>query len=449
MDAILRRFPEGFHWGAATSAHQVEGGNRANDWWRFENRTGAVPAAEPSGDACRHWEVFDEDFARAEADGHTMHRFSIEWSRIEPERGRFDAAAVDHYHDVLASLRRRGLEPVVTLHHFTNPLWVADAGGWESRGTIDAFADFVRFCAREFGGQVDWWCTVNEPEVYGFRGWSEGTWPPCRKDDSLALQVIANQLEAHGRAYRILHAEDRADADGDGRSAIVGFAKHLVQLEPEQPWSPLDRLRARLEDAVFNEAVLRAATSGEIHLAIPGAKTVKRSVPELAGSLDYVGMNYYTRWKVRAIGGTPHVPRRGAPLNDLGWEVWPRGLGEAARRCARLGKPVLVTEHGFADAADRVRPRALVESLLHLGGAIESGVDVIGYLHWSLIDNFEWAEGYRGRFGLYRVDFDDPARARTPTRSARVFATIARENGISRELAASVGATVGNGSRFD
>jgi beta-glucosidase len=443
MSRILTRFPQGFHWGAGTSAHQVEGGNRGNDWWRFEQQPGAIRGGARSGDACRHWERFDQDFARARGYGHTMHRLSLEWSRIEPARGRHDAAAIAHYHEVFASLRRHGLTPLVTLHHFTNPLWIADSGGWEARATLDRFDEFVRFCAREFGGEVDWWCTVNEPEVGAFRAYSEGVWPPGRRDDGRALGVMANLLEAHGRACRILHDEDRADADGDGRAAVVGFAKHLPQFVPDRPWFIPDVLRANLEDRVFNTAVLHAAASGDIALSIPGAAAVNRHVPELEKSLDYIGLNYYTRWRVRMFARIPHVARRGAPLNDLGWEVWPAGLGEAARRAAGTGAPVLVTEHGLADAADALRPRALVESLLGLGRAIEAGTPVIGYLHWSLMDNFEWAEGYEGRFGLEHVDFDDPARPRTPRRSAGILTRIARANAIDEDLAREVGANTG------
>jgi beta-glucosidase len=439
MPGVIRRFPEGFRWGTGTSAHQVEGGNRWNDWWRFEHTPGAIHDGSTSGDACRHYERFDEDFALAAADGHNAHRLSFEWSRIEPERGRIAGDAVAHYHHVLASLRRRGLHPLVTLHHFTLPLWVADHGSWESRETIDRFLGFVRFCAREFGGEVDWWCTVNEPEVLAFRGWSEGLWPPRKRDDSAALAVMANLLEAHGLSYRVLHEEDRWDADGDGKPASVGFAKHLVQFEGDRPWLPLDGLRARFEDAVFNEAVLQAQVTGDIHLSIPGATAVKRHVPELRQSFDYVGLNYYTRWMVRATGPEPHVAKRGTARTDLGWEIFPRGLEEAIVRAGSLGRPVLVTEHGFADATDALRPHALVESLLHLGRAIDRGAHVLGYLHWSLMDNFEWADGYRGRFGLYAVDFADPDRPRRRTRSAELFARIARSNAITLDLAAEAG----------
>ena len=392
MPADLR-FPAGFLWGAATSAHQVEGGNRLNDWWRFEQQPGAIKGGRGSGEACRHWELFDQDFARAAADGHNAHRLSLEWSRIEPSPGQFDAGAVAHYHAVLHSLHTHGLTPVVTLHHFTNPLWIADGGGWEARGTVDRFEAFVRFCAREFGGQVDWWCTVNEPEVFAFRGWSEGIWPPAVRDNSRALAVIANQLEAHGRAYRVLHAEDRQDADGDGVGCQVGFAKHRVQLQPLRAWHPLDRLQAFLEDRVFNRATEECVLEGRIDLSIPGARGVKRTHAELKGALDWYGLNYYTRWMVRSLASDPHVARPGSRRNDLDWEIWPGGLEDALVAAWRIGKPVLITENGVADASDKLRPAALLAFIEATHAAIERGVDVRGYLHCSLMDNFEWADG--------------------------------------------------------
>lgn len=432
-------------WGAATSAHQVEGGNDRNDWSLFEHQTGVIRDGSRSGDACRHWDRFDKDFSLARADHHNAHRLSIEWSRIQPERGKTDAQAVQHYHDVFESLRRHCLEPIVTLHHFTNPVWIADDGGWDNRATIDRFAEFVRFCAKEFGSQVDWWCTVNEPEVFAFRGWSEGIWPPGVQDDSRALEVIANQLEAHARAYRIIHEEDRVDADGDGSSAMVGFAKHYTVLEPRQPWNPLDRLRAFFSNRVFNEAVLQAPLTGDIDLFLPGATRIHRHVPGLQGAQDWVGLNYYTRWKIRALSMPHYVVRRGATVNDLGWEIYPKGLGDALVRAGRAGLPVLVTENGVADAVDVHRPRALVESLWHVARAIRNGVDVRGYLHWSLLDNFEWADGYSGRFGLYRIDFDDPHLIRHKTHSAEVFAAIAEAGAISYEMAEATGFSMSHG----
>lgn len=439
-------FPPGFLWGAATSAHQVEGGNTRNDWSRFELVPGAIRGGEKSGEACGHYARFDADFALAEADGHNAHRLSFEWSRIEPRPGQFDAAEVAHYHEVLASLKRHGLTPIVTLHHFTNPLWLADEGGWEDRRVVDRFEAFVRFCAREYGGEVDWWCTVNEPEVFAFRGWSEGVWPPRVRDDSRALTVIAHQLEAHGRAYRVLHAEDRWDADGDGAAVRAGFAKHRPQLEALRAWHPLDRLVAHFERRVFNEAVDRAPVDGVIDLSIPGAKRVRRVLPELAGAFDWYGLNYYTRWMVKAFADPSHVARPGAPRNDLDWEIFPDGFEQALRAAARSGKPVLVTENGVADAHDALRPRALLDFITAMHRAIAGGVPVLGYLHWSLLDNFEWSDGFHGRFGLYGVDFTDTARPRQRRTSAEVFARIARANAVTDAARAAARATGSGGT---
>jgi beta-glucosidase len=438
-NSVRLEFPTGFLWGAATSAHQVEGGNRWNDWWRFEQQSGAIASGDASGDACRHYERFDEDFALAAADRHRMHRLSLEWSRIQPEEGRVDEAALAHYHEVFASLRRHAILPLVTLHHFTNPLWIADQGGWENPRTIDHFCDFVRICAREYGGEVDWWCTINEPEVYAFRSYSEGLWPPRKRDDGAALVVIGHLLEAHGRAYRILHAEDRVDADGDGHPARVGFAKYHPILEPARRWFPPDVLRARIEHRVFNEAVLQAPLTGRIALSIPGVKPVLKGSPDLERSLDFLGLNYYTRWMVQMFATEAHVARPGAAVTDLGWEIYPAGLEQVLLRLAPLGVPVLVTENGYADAADTFRPRALIETLVHLKRAMDRGAPAIGYLHWSLLDNFEWADGYRGRFGLYRVDFGRPDRPRARTRSAALYARVLADNAITGAVLAEAG----------
>jgi beta-glucosidase len=224
--------------------------------------------------------------------------------------------------------------------------------------------------------------------------------------------------------------------------ARVGFAKHIVQFEPRRAWSPLDQLRCHFENRVFNDAVLASPVTGHIDLSIPGARPVRRHVPELERSLDWIGLNYYTRWMVDAVGRVPHVARPGAAVTDLGWEVYADGLALAARRAALTGAPVLVTEHGFADAADRIRPRAMVESLAALGHQIERGLPVLGYLHWSLMDNFEWADGWHGRFGLYRVDAQRDPSGRERTRSAAVLSSIASENALTPALAAEAGATL-------
>jgi beta-glucosidase len=410
-----------FLWGAATSAHQIEGGNDRNDWWDWEQTPGRIRGGARSGQACLGWERYEEDLDLLAELGLNAYRFSLEWSRIEPERGRYDEAAIAHYRAALEGCRARAITPVLTLHHFTNPRWFAARGGWEERANLSDFERFARLAGERYGDLVDWWVTVNEPEVYGFYGYANGIWPPGVSDRSRALQVIANQLEAHALAARALRDTDRADADGDGRAAWVGASKHWVLLDPKRPWWPLDRLAASVQHQVFNVAVARALAGGPIDLRIPGARPATRDASVMRGSSDYLGINYYTRWLVTLTGKDPRSAKPGAPVNDLGWEVFPEGLERALLESSRFGLPIVVTENGIADASDRMRPDFLRRSLAALDRARAQGVDVRGYFHWSLYDNFEWADGHEGRFGLYAADFDNPVAARVKRASAEVM----------------------------
>jgi beta-glucosidase len=411
-----------FLWGAGTSSHQVEGNNDRNDWWEWERRPGTIRDGARSGAACLHWERYEEDLDLLRALNLNCYRFSLEWSRIEPEPGRYDEGALEHYRAMLRACRARNITPMVTLHHFTNPLWFASQGGWEEPKNLPHFERYARLAGERYGDLVDDWITVNEPEVLGFYGYASGAWPPGVTDRSRALAVIANLLEAHGRAAHALRDADRTDADGDGRAAIVGAAKQWVFLEPKRPWWPLDRLAAAAQNSVFNEAVVRALAGGPVDLRIPGARGVQRTIDSLAGASDFLGLNYYTRWKVVLLAKDPRSARRGAAVSDLGWEVYPEGLERAIDVVAPYGLPVVITENGIADAEDRLRGGFIRESLASLDRARARGRDVRGYIHWSLLDNFEWADGYLGRFGLYAVDFAHPEAPRAKRPSADVLA---------------------------
>ena len=415
-------YGKSFLWGAAVSAHQVEGGNDRNDWWDWELRSGAIRGNARSGSACLHWERYEEDLDLLRGLGLNAFRFSIEWSRVEPEPGRYDEAALAHYRALLEACRARAITPMVTLHHFTVPRWFAALGGFEERRNLPHFERFARLAGERYGDLVDWWVTVNEPEVLGFYGYAAGTWPPGVADRSRALQVIANLLEAHALAARALREADRVDSDGDGRAVNAGVSKHWVLLEPKRAWSPLDRIATKAQHAVFNQAVVRALAGGPIELRIPGAKPALRDGDIMKGSSDYLGVNYYTRWMVSLFGADPRSARRGAPLSDLGWEIFPEGLERAIRECSAFGLPMVVTENGLADASDRRRPDFVRASLAALDRARAQGADVRGYVHWSLMDNFEWADGHEGRFGLYAVDFDRPEGPRVKRPSADVLA---------------------------
>jgi len=404
------RFPRDFLWGAATSAHQVEGGNTLNDWWDWE-AAGRVP--ERSGAAADHYRRYRSDFDLAQALEHTAHRFSLEWSRIEPEEGRWSDEAIAHYRDALLALHERGIEPVVTLHHYTMPRWMAARGGWESPQMEERFAGYVARVMRDLGGLARWWITLNEPVVQVFKGWIIGQWPPGRAGDwKTAFAVLRHMVRAHVRAYHAIH-EARPDAR-------VSIAKHVLALSACDPGSWRDRLSVRARSYFFNHLFVDALHTGA--LRVPGLFWER--LPR-GRTLDFLGVNYYTRDFVHNtgldlpgwMGGACRLDRRQhvGKLNDLGWEVYPEGLAQYLREFSRYRLPMLITENGIPAGEDDDRWTFIYLHLWQVARAIADGVDVVGYLHWSLLDNFEWADGYRARFGLVEVDFATQARRIRPS----------------------------------
>jgi beta-glucosidase len=323
--------------------------------------------------------------------------------------------------------------------HFTLPTWIAAQGGWESPATIEDFGRFAAFCAREFGSEIDDWITVNEPNIYGFKAYEEGEWPPGKQDRMTAIRVMANELVGHGRAARALRREDRAVASGPGQSAPcrIGLANHVVVVDPWNALSPIDQARSYFEDQVFNLAGLEAVRSGRYVATMPGTGQVEVSDPDLAGSVDFIGINYYTR---RLVSGMTETRKPDlAPRNDLDWEIYPDGLYRWLDRLRSQQLPVYITENGTADNADRFRDRFIVQHLMRVWAAADAGIAVKGYFHWSLMDNFEWAEGFAPRFGLYRVDYERDNTSRTLTRGGEVFKTIATANRIPADLVRRLG----------
>lgn len=417
------RFPPGFLFGAATAATQVEGGCETSDWAEFARTPGHVHGGDTPQVACDSWNRWQEDVALLRCLGLNSYRFSIEWARLEPEPGRFDLAAFDRYREILGALRDAGIEPLLTLHHFTLPLWQSRRGGLLDRELPRALERFTRQAVRALGDLCNRWVTVNEPSVVAAFAYVLGVWPPGRKSVPLALKAQHNLLAAHLAMYRVLKG-----AQGD--AASVGVAHHLRVIEPERPRNPSDRAGAMLLRWLFNDGFARALCEGT-HYGPFGMGLAE----EARGTHDFFGVNYYTRDLVRFDPRKPDdvfLPRtvkRGSEINDLGWEVYPEGLGHVLKEWAgRSGRPLLVTENGLADRSDRQRPSFLVRHLAEVAHAIESGIDVRGYFHWTLMDNFEWAEGYAAHFGLAATDFENLKRTLRP--SASLYARIAAERAI-------------------
>lgn len=436
---MLGGAPRDFLFGAATSAYQIEGGNH-NDWteWeqgRYPDGTPHVADGASAERAADSWNLWRVDLSALQLLGANAYRLGVEWSRLEPTEGSWDEAAAAHYREMFAALRAAGIAPMVTLYHFTLPAWVAARGGWDWDGAPAALAAFAGRAGRAFGDLVDWWCTINEPNVLVAKGYLAGQWPPGVRDPRRAALALAALMRAHGLMARALRENDRTDADGDGRATRIGIAQNLRVFDPYSA-NPVDGIVAGAADDFYNQSFLDAVTLGRVRVVLPRVIDIDEPFPALAGSLDYLGVNYYTRdLVVGHLSGTEvYTPASSPdrPRSDLGWEIYPEGLYRLLVRCARRGWPLLVTENGVADGRDLRRSDFLRAHLYALDLARAEGIDVIGYLYWSLIDNFEWSQGYRGHFGLYSIDFDDPTLTRRPTAAVATFQEAARNLGTLR-----------------
>ena len=419
-------FPKNFLWGTATSSHQVEGDNRLNDWWAWEQQPGRILQGHRSGMACDWWGGrWKEDLDRAAAGGQNAHRLSVEWSRIEPSPGRWDTHALDFYREILSGMRARGIEPMVTLHHFTNPLWLAERGGWENEDVAARFEAFARKTVAALKDLTTFWCTINEPNIYIYCAYATDAFPPGKKDILTAFRVMRNQILAHAAAYHAIHEIQP--------EARVGIA---IQYRPIIPHTanPLDGFVARLQSRISNDLFPRALQDGRLRFPLRREYAAKA-----AHTQDYLGLNYYScdhvSFDLRKAGelfGRRFYPE-GADLSDVGWNAnIPKGMALAIRWANGFGLPIYITENGIEDEADHIRPRYLIQHLHQVWKMANIGVPVRGYYHWSLVDNFEWERGWTQRFGLWALD---PAtQKRTERPSARLYAEICRENGITSDM---------------
>jgi beta-glucosidase len=419
-------FPDGFKWGVATAAHQVEGDNVNNDWWAWEQEEGHIQEGHQSKKACNWWESAEGDFDRAAKLGLNAMRLSVEWSRIEPRPGEFDDSALARYAEMLQDLRSRAIEPMVTLHHFTNPLWLAEDGGWENPEAVDRFARFARRVVEALGEHCNLWCTINEPNVYGYLGYLDGVWPPGKSDQKAAFCVMRHMLLAHADAYREIHEVQPG--------ARVGLAHNMRILDPAHPGSQLDQRAANLADRAFNQAILTALDKGRWMLPLGFGPAWR-----LRGTLDWIGLNYYTRELVafdrtqRESLYTRRLHASDAEMLDGGYgEFYPHGLFRCLKRLDRLGLPIYVTENGIPDEDDDQRPRYLLTHLHEMWHAIQMCYPVRGYYHWTLVDNFEWAEGWSLRFGLYSLSLKN--KSRKPRQSAQLYADVIQANAITPQI---------------
>lgn len=360
-------FPEGFYWGAATASYQVEGGIYNCDWAKAAER-GKVPKAGESSD---HYNRYEEDFDIAESLGHNASRISIEWARIEPEEGKFDEEEVEHYRSVLKAMKARGLEPFVTLWHFTLPLWFSERGGFLRKDSPEIFARYCEYVTGKLKNECSHWATINEPVVYASNGWIRGIWPPFKHAKLFTFLKVTNILaKAHNLAYERIKKVTL--------SSEVGIVKDNIYFHANR--NPWNKIRAAFMNWFWNRHFLN----------------------KMFMHCDTIGLNYYFHSK---FGDTAEYEK-----TDMGWDIFPEGIYHTLKELSWYGLPVFIAEAGIADAKDDRRAMYIKDELRYVHKAIEDGVDVRGFLYWSLLDNFEWAQGYDKRFGLVEIDYETKGR---------------------------------------
>ncbi|MAF36850.1 beta-glucosidase [archaeon] len=403
------QFPRGFLWGAATSAHQVEGNNIHNDWWAWEKSSKKHP---DSNSACDSYNRYHEDFNLVEKHHHNVHRLSIEWSRLEPREGQWDEEAIKHYRLVLRDLKQRKIKTMVTLHHFTLPNWFARLGGFSRKRNYEYFTDFVQKAAENFGDLVDFWITLNEPMVYTTQGYLNGVWPPHESNKLKTLRVYKSLRRAHRKSYAILHKVHKLKK---WPAAKVGISNNAVSFYSYHRHSLLDYLFITVGDFLWN------------HMFYWNNKRFH----------DFIGVNYYFHHRIihkryRLLSFFEPARRESRDMSSVGWEINPQGLFDVLLDLQRYDKPIYVTENGIATLNESKRARFLVSYIKEIYHALQAGVDIRGYTYWSLLDNFEWEKGFEPRFGLIGVNFKN--QVRVPRYTAKVYGEIAKTNSLPHKM---------------
>lgn len=416
-------FPNGFLWGTATSSHQVEGNNRNNTWHAWEQGEGHVIDGHHSGAACEWWSGrWRHDFDRAAEAGQNAMRLSIEWSRVQPSPERWDEHAFDHYREMLRGLRERHITPMVTLHHFTDPLWLEESGGWENDEAIQLFESYVHKTVQALHEHCSLWCTMQEPNNYAMLGYRYGDFPPGKNSRLAASRVLTHLAQAHVRAY---HAIKEIQPESS-----VGVAINRRSFSPARPEWLLDRLTASTLNRIYQDPFPRALVDGKLQTPMR-----RVNIEGAAGAQDFIGLNYYTADTVKfayKMSDMFTIPP-GADLSETGFIVSrPREFFNAIKWATSFKLPVYITENGTEDRQDDHRRRYMVEHILQLWRAVNFNYPVKGYFHWSLVDNFEWERGWSQRFGLWELARETQERKKRP--SADLYAAICRENGLTTEM---------------
>lgn len=382
-DKEVLQFPEDFLWGTATASYQVEGGNVHSNWWKFEQIKGNIKNGDRTKVGINHYEMYKKDIELMSQLNMDSYRFSIEWSRIEPQMGEFDHDEIEHYREVLNTLEKYDIKPMVTLWHHSLPAWFEDAGGWEKEENIEYYLEYVSFVAGELGEEVELWLTMNEPMAYIATGYISAKWPPKEKSYEKVPILFKNITTAHEKAYDLIHKLDC--------EAQVGLTEHASYVVPADGWNPIESTAAMGIDYIWTHHLLKKVQS----------------------SLDYIGVHYYYKQTIRLSLAYEVLTKDPQDFENqsLDRAYYPQGLYETLVKFKQYKIPIYITEIGVPDYHHIDRDQFIREHAREVYYAIRDGVDVRGFYYWTLLDCFEWTEGYAAEFGLIEVNMDTLERS--------------------------------------
>lgn len=403
--------------GVATAGAQIEGGDENSNWAHF-SAEGKIADGSSILNACDHWNRWREDIDLMAEMGIEVYRFGIEWSRIEPRQGEFSADAVTHYRAEIEYMIERGIRPLMTLHHFTHPLWFEDMGGFTSAEAVTCYMKYVEYAIEAFGDLVSEYITINEPNVYATNSLLWGTWPPEKKSMRALRACFSNMTACHILAYEYIHKRRGEMGYTDTK---VSFANHLRVFAPKNRKNPLHKIFARLSESLFQGALTEAMMTGKCRFPIKRTRGIKRGK-----YYDFIGVNYYSR---STVSGLADGVREDSYKNDLGWEIYHEGLVELSESLyKKYAEPIWVTENGTCDNTDAFRPRFIYDQLKLIS---ERNAPIERYYHWSFTDNFEWREGESARFGIVHMDYRSGKR--TVKSSGELYADIIKNRAVTPE----------------
>ena len=398
--------------GVATAATQIEGDEQNTSWYEFSLGKGNVKDGSTPFRANKHYQLYKEDIALMKKMNIEIYRMGIEWARIEPEEGKFSKEAITHYIDEIKLLKKNNIEVLVTLHHFSNPLWFEKKGAFLSKDAIPTFLRFVEYVVTSFKGLVNEYCTINEANVYATSSYLFGVWPPMKKDFKAMLKVMKTLALCHIEAYKLIKSIDP--------TCKVGFANHMAKFAPKREKNIIDKIASKLYDTGFQNSLTRAMATGVFKFPLGSSKKYKGNY------IDFFGMNYYSRKRIK---GLSLLEDDTVSHNDLGWGISPESLNELCERFHNEYKvDIYITENGTCDAKDEFRCKFIFDHLK----AISTLQYVKRYYHWTFIDNWEWAEGESARFGLVALDFE--TQERKIRKSGYFYSNIIKEKEITDEM---------------